>query len=112
MKAELTGVSRKKSKYGNDFYYLFFKGDDGKSYKTCIYSNMRNFEKWKKYIILPRGSIIGNLRVKEKNLINADSTPKLIAMPKFNNEPKVKKVNKQKSLFDFDDLTSTSFNDV
>ena len=64
------------SKFGGDMYYLFFN-DGEKSYRTCIYSNFRNFTKWEKLIKnITKGDIVNGLVIKSKRMIDADSTPK------------------------------------
>ena len=64
------------SKFGGDMYYLFFN-DGEKSYRTCIYSNFRNFQKWEKLIKnITKGDIVNGLVIKSKGMIDADSTPK------------------------------------
>ena len=64
------------SKFGGDMYYLFFN-DGKKSYRTCVYSNFRNFPKWEKLIKnITKGDIVNGLVIKSKGMIDADSTPK------------------------------------
>lgn len=36
--------------YGQEFYYVFFKGDDGKSYRTCLSPICGNFKRWQPII--------------------------------------------------------------
>ena len=65
-------------KYGGVFYYIGVKGEDNNSYKTCIGDTFRNFVKWKNIVLnAEKGDEIYNLRVKSKNLIDADSNPQL-----------------------------------
>jgi hypothetical protein len=99
MKAELTGKSERESLYGGVFHYLYFQGEDNKSYKTCIYEEMRNFKKWRDVLDYPRGTILSNLMIKEAGLINADSKPELVSFPEFDNEPKPKLDDRQLNLF-------------
>mgnify|MGYP003119166662 CR=1 FL=1 len=68
------------SNYGGRMFYLFFKcPETGKSYRTVLSENMRNFVKWSKVIhTAQRGDLISNLRFKlynGKQIIDADSTP-------------------------------------
>ena len=71
MKAQITRITPTLSKYGGKFYYVFFKDDNGKSFKTCLYPTMRNFLRWK--TVMKVGAVLTNLSIKEKNLIDADS---------------------------------------
>ena len=68
------------SNHGGQIYYLFFKGI-GKSYRTVLFDNMRNFKKWNNVINnAKRGDYICNLRIKlykGKEIIDADSDPLL-----------------------------------
>ena len=58
------------------FHYVFFKGVvDGKRYKSCIFNTCDNYGKWKGIKV---GMVLGNLSVKNKELVNADSCPKII----------------------------------
>ena len=63
---------RQKSKHRGFFYYVFFKGSDGKSYRTCITDACRNFAKWEDVKV---GDVLTGLRVKKDELIDADSDP-------------------------------------
>lgn len=73
MIATITKLEKKPSRYGGFFYYCFMKGDNGKSYYTCLYPKMRNFHRWKK--VMKVGITLSNLKLvkNKKNLINADS---------------------------------------
>jgi len=76
MKAMLLKSERRASKYGGHFFYLFFKGEDGKSYRSCVTPACRNFAQWK--LFLGRENVwVEGLMVKSKNMIDADSVPKL-----------------------------------
>lgn len=70
MIAEITKIDKRKSKLGGYFVYVFFKGKDGKSYKTCLYPQYRNFTRWKG---LKTGDVLKNINIKKDNLIDADS---------------------------------------
>lgn len=67
------------SKHGGEIFYLFFKDEDGKSFRTVLYDNMRNFSNWVDIINnAERGDEIGNLRTilyKGKPIVDADSRP-------------------------------------
>ena len=78
MKAKLTKIDKKPSRYGGYFYYAFFSDDKGKSYYTCLYPKMRNFTRWSQ--VLKEGIILSNLRLVrgKNNLIDADSRFKVV----------------------------------
>lgn len=76
MKATLLKVDKKSSNQGGFFYYAFFKGEDGKSYRTCLYPKYGNFKRWQG-IIDHIGAIIDGLSARG-SLIDADSFPKII----------------------------------
>ena len=75
MRVVITKVEQKRSKYGDIFYYVFFKDSDKNSYKTCIYPKMRNYQNW--IGKLKAGLMLDNIDVKmsNKKLIDADSKP-------------------------------------
>ena len=77
MNATILKIEKHKSKLSlGDFYYIFFKGDDGHSYKTCIFPECRNYERWKVYIEKNAvGTELSGLRIKKNRLIDADSRP-------------------------------------
>tara|TARA_R110000751_G_scaffold82206_2_gene165494 strand:- start:272 stop:583 length:312 start_codon:yes stop_codon:yes gene_type:complete len=89
MKAQITSFKTQQSKYGQTFYYVFFKDENGKSFRSCIYVNMRNFEKWKS--ILKSGMVLDNLRLKQKGLIDADSNFNVVGIREFT-KPKIEHV--------------------
>lgn len=80
----LMGVQKLASKYGGDFYYVFFKSDkDGISIRSCVYPKMRNFTKngWDAVIKQYPGARITNLRRKKApkgEIIDADSKPIIV----------------------------------
>lgn len=80
---------------GGDFYYIFFKSDKGKSYKTCIYPHFGNYKRWASIIESnPDNSEIwlNNLNIKNGNLIDADS---LFTIENINNIPKGEEAQKR-----------------
>ena len=81
MKAQITSFKEQKSKYGDSFLYVFFKDENGKSFRSCIYKNMRNFQKWEK--VLKPGMVLDNLKLKIKGLIDADSQFQIIGIRHF-----------------------------
>ena len=90
MKAQITSIKPTLSKYGGKFYYVFFKDDNGKSFKTCLFPTMRNFPRWKS--VMKVGAILTNLKIKEKNLIDADSWFNFIGIqPVPNRKESIKK---------------------
>ena len=76
MKAILLKTEKRVSKFGSYFWYAFFKGEDGKSYRSCLYPNCRNFSRWQNFID-KENIILDNLATKG-NLIDADSFPKIM----------------------------------
>jgi hypothetical protein len=60
------------------FSYVFFKSlEDGKSYKTCISEEFRNYRWWKDIEI---GDIIEiNDKMIRGNLIDADAIPSIVS---------------------------------
>jgi hypothetical protein len=71
-------VEQKPSKINRNFYYLFFKGDTGKSFRTCLDPANRNFAHWKSLIRV--GNVLTGLTFKLYNgswIIDADSHPRL-----------------------------------
>ena len=50
MRAKIVKIEEKDSKYGGFFYFIFFKGEDGKSYRTCVYPRYGNFKRWQPVI--------------------------------------------------------------
>ena len=87
MKAQITSFKQQESKYGDTFYYVFFKDKEGKSLRSCIYQNMRNFAKWKR--ILKPGMVLDNLSLKQKGLIDADSSFQIVGIRGFR-KPEIK----------------------
>lgn len=82
MKAKITKISKSPSNYGGVFYYVFFWGFDGKKYRSCVASGMRNFVKWEPIIEavkIGKTVVLDNLRLiksndpKHSDFIDADS---------------------------------------
>ena len=78
MRAQLINISKQPSKYGGDFYYLFFKAD-GKSYRSCVSPSYRNWSKWREVVDSFDGSpiLLDGLKLKG-NLVDADSSPVVV----------------------------------
>ena len=81
MRAQITSFKQQQSKYGDTFFYVFFKDQNGKSFRSCIYQNMRNFAKWKN--VLKNGMVLDNLTLKDKGLIDADSQFHIIGVKDY-----------------------------
>lgn len=76
MKAKILKIERKPSRYGGWFYYAFFKGEDGRSYRSCIYPNCGNYARWRSVIENYKENEevwLSNLVLRGKGLIDADS---------------------------------------
>ncbi len=62
---------------GQEFYYMFFRGDDGKSYRTCLSPSCGNFKRWRPIIDRIQSGLkdiwLDGIIVRGKNLIDADS---------------------------------------
>lgn len=79
MTATVLKVDKHKSqlKDKGDFWYIFWKGDDGVSYKTCVYEKFRNFARWGNVIRKGAGTRVENLLARGK-MIDADSFPRIV----------------------------------
>lgn len=83
---EVLKVEKHFSKFGGDFYYVFFKGlTDMQSYKTPVYVKLRNFNRWRLVLDFNNpesnaGMVLGNLKLKnvKKRIIDADSQVTII----------------------------------
>ena len=88
MKATVLNFSKSNSKYGGYFYYMFFKGDNEKSYRSCISSTCRNYSNWSEIIDRNMiGAELDNLKIitkKGKEVIDADSKPIILNKEAFN----------------------------
>lgn len=72
MKAEITGIVKLKSKYGGDFYYLFFRSKK-KSFRMPVDPKNRNYKKWKDIIENSKeGEVCEGLKEKSPGILNAD----------------------------------------
>ncbi len=77
MKATITIIKKELSNYGGDAFLIGFSGEDGKSYRTWVYENCGNYQRWRQIIAKGVGTAVGNLNIKSGRLINADSFPVL-----------------------------------
>lgn len=82
--ASITGIDRRPSKFGGDFYYIYFKDvESGKSLRTCVYPNYRNYRNWaniiKQYEDDKSQQItLTNLIVRNGTMVDADSVPQIV----------------------------------
>ena len=81
MKALLLKIEQHPSAYGRHFYYVFFKSEDGKSYRTCIRPGFENWERWREHLRQGEAIWLDGLRVLKPGMIDADSWPTKIAAP-------------------------------
>lgn len=76
MRALVLRVSEEKtSKREGSYFHIFFKGDDGRSYKTMVNLIYRNFKYWQSVINHGIGKWYDGLFIKKDDLIDADSVP-------------------------------------
>jgi len=76
MKATLLKTVCKKSNYGGHFYYAFFKGEDGRSYRSCLFPQCGNFKRWQRFVG-KEAVELENLNVRG-DIVDADSYPREI----------------------------------
>jgi hypothetical protein len=76
MKATLLKTQKTTSKFGGDFFYAFFKGEDGKSYRSCLYPKYGNFSRWSG-LIGKENVVLDGLNLKGR-MIDADSFPRVV----------------------------------
>lgn len=79
MKGTLLRTQEQPSKFGGKFYYFFFKGEDGKSYRSCMYPNYGNFARWKGFVGRTNVSLDG--LIAKGSMIDADSFPREVVCP-------------------------------
>jgi hypothetical protein len=75
MKATITKVSKVPSNKGGHFFYIFFRGEDGKSYRSCTNASLRNYKFWKPFCENPEaavGIVCDGLKLKMDGVFNAD----------------------------------------
>ena len=106
---QILKISKQTSRYtGKPVYAVFFKGDDGKSYKSWVDPNNGNFKRWEN--LLKVKNILTGLNIKGNgNLIDADSYPKLVTVKEQETVKGVELEQKstepeQNALFDTDNL--------
>lgn len=76
MKGTITKVEEKKSYMGDKFWYVFFKMEDGKSARTCVYSKYGNAARWmptiNEWLRLRTAIVLDGLILKGR-MVDADS---------------------------------------
>lgn len=86
MKLKVISTEQHPSAYGGEFFYVFFKDvDNGKSYRTCVATNYRNFHNWDDVFAGLKAGLdvyVDNVRLKGNGLIDADSKPAVITNKK------------------------------
>lgn len=80
----VTGLKEMKSRYGGKFYYVYFKEyESGKSYRTCLTPNCRNYKNWSSLVNNFKDRVVEVENVRANgHLIDADSMPKIILTDK------------------------------
>jgi len=81
MKLTVLKIQKTQSRFGKDFYYIFMKSEEGKSYKTCAYPNYGNFVRvgWDKVVKAGAGAVLEYINpIVTKGLIDADISFKLL----------------------------------
>ena len=76
MKVKPIKVQGQKSYDGGIFYFLFFKGEDGQSYWTCVSPKCGNFKRWGPILRQVRAGLdiwLDGLILRGGRLIDADS---------------------------------------
>ena len=79
MRAKVTKIDEKPSYRGGSFFFIFFKTDEGRSAKTCIYPQYGNARRWLPEIPKWRAALADGREVwldglfLRGNLIDADS---------------------------------------
>lgn len=79
--ATLQKITRHPSKYGGDFYYLFFKDlEDGKTYRSCVSPSYRNWRNWQEIVegFDEKTSPTFTGLILKGNLVDADSVPQKV----------------------------------
>jgi hypothetical protein len=78
MRLTVLKIKQEKSRYGQQFYYIFLKGDNGRSFKTCAYPAFGNYRRcgWDKVVAGGIGTILEypQLPINSRGLLDADIT--------------------------------------
>jgi len=84
VKLLLMKTEKHRSRFGDMFIYFFYKdpAPDAiiKSYRSCVYENFRNYNRWLPFIGRGKPILIDNLSVRG-NIVDADSRPVEIPEP-------------------------------
>lgn len=82
MRLTVLKITPTKSRYGNQFYYIFLKSNTGQSFKTCAYPAYGNFHRcgWDMVVAQGVGSILeyDTLPINMKGLLDADISFRLL----------------------------------
>ena len=82
MKLTVLKIVPTKSRYGKEFFYIFLKGDNGQSYKTCAYPSFGNYQRcgWNKVVSQGVGCVLeyNTLPINQRGLLDADISFKLL----------------------------------
>lgn len=81
MRVKVMKINKTPSKiHPGNFYYIYFQGEDGKSYKTMTSERYGNFVRWARVMSQffdnpKKGAVLWlkNVRTKEEGIIDADS---------------------------------------
>lgn len=88
MRAKVTKIDEKPSYRGGTFFWVFFKTDEGRSAKTCIYPQYGNAKRWLPEIPKWRAALKDGREVwldglcLRGNLIDADSQFSVLKEPR------------------------------
>ena len=84
---QITRIDKVPSKYGGTCYMVLFQDcKTYKSYRTWIYPKMGNFKRWETIIQKGKGTKIEGVRILRKDIIDADSFPRIITEELFKQE--------------------------
>jgi hypothetical protein len=89
--ATIMKISKTPSKFKGSFYWIFFKSNNGKSYRMPVQSIFRNWRLWKPFCENPEGAIgviCEGLREKSPDILDADYLTKSRIADKLNAEVK------------------------
>lgn len=97
-KYQITGVKATKSHYTKrDVFVVFFKGDDGKAYRTWLDPANGNYRRWQG--LMKVGNVLTGINLKGSgNLLDADSFPRLVEQPELKPETTVRPEPQQEGL--------------
>ena len=83
MRGTITKIKLEKSYHGGQFWWVFFKMEDGKSARACVYPHYRNYGRWEEPLALfnwGQEVILSGLEFSRrgKRLIDSDSVFKRV----------------------------------